>query len=361
MDSETLLERLNALFDTKLADLENRLDKRFGDLSKQQGDLWETTIRQSVQWQFGHNFSKEFTILSIQHLAKLICRSTGWELGSTVVDVYDVTRKLATTIVKGHFADKLVREVFQALTSVKNGQHVFAELGREIADDPWIDKDGQLDLKAYGRSLSKMGADNNKHRDIIKSKMVKLHEFLDMQKSKGKQTSSVDMRQDDSRCFATHIKTCTSKPLKLTDSCCHAELSEVIMHLLTCRSVGVMLALYASSDHLKIEESASYQDLAERLPFLQLQVDVRGKINIIDNQVTIEVGEIKRNAKQYQKGKKQLLQRARLLKWAIKSVVDKKNLQFVLIGHLFIPRNKIPDEVQNSEMEEEVSIFTHKL
>ena len=59
------------------------LDARLSDIDKQQGGMWETSVRQSMRDQFGHSFSKEFTIASLQHLAKIIC-SVGWPFGSTL-------------------------------------------------------------------------------------------------------------------------------------------------------------------------------------------------------------------------------------------------------------------------------------
>ena len=137
-------------------------------------------------------------------------------------------------------------------------------------------------------------------------------------------------------------------------------MSDAKSHLLTCWSAGVMLALYASNpSHHPVALSVTYKELAQSLPYLQLQIDVRGKITIIEKQVTMEVGEIKRNAKQYSKAKQQLVERARLLQWAIKTVVH-KDLNFVLIGHLFLPRAKLAD-VPKNEVEDGISIFVHQL
>jgi len=57
-------------------------------------------VRQSVQNQFGHSFSKEFTIASLQHLAKLICRSVGWPFGSDAVDICRASEKLASWLLE---------------------------------------------------------------------------------------------------------------------------------------------------------------------------------------------------------------------------------------------------------------------
>lgn len=122
-----------------------------------------------------------------------------------------------------------------------------------------------------------------------------------------------------------------------------------------------MLALYAAEPaKYRLEHSTSYMDLTHSLPFLQLQMDVRGKITMVNNKVTIEVGKIERNLKQYREAKQQLLQRAKLLQWAMDTVVD-QSLDFVLIGHLFVPRGKPDDSIPDNEIADAVSIFVHQL
>ena len=152
-------------------------------------------------------------------------------------------------------------------------------------------------------------------------------------------------------------RTCFCVWARLTQSVCSGQ----VLHLLTCRSAGVMLALYAADPtKYRMEHATSFKELTHSLPFLQLQMDVRGKITMINNKVTIEVGEINRNLKQYREAKHQLLQRAKLLQWAMDAVAD-RTLGFVLIGHLFVPRRKPDDNIPDNEIADAVSIFVHQL
>ncbi|DBB04093.1 TPA: hypothetical protein ACH3X1_013145 [Trebouxia sp. C0004] len=122
-----------------------------------------------------------------------------------------------------------------------------------------------------------------------------------------------------------------------------------------------MLALYAADPtKYRMEHATSFKDLTHSLPFLQLQMDVHGKITMINNKVTIEAGEIKQNLKQYREAKHQLVKRAKLLQWAMDAVVD-RTLEFVLIGHLFVPRGKPDDNIPDNEIADAVSIFVHQL
>ncbi len=157
------------------------LDARLSDIDKQQGDLWETNVRQSVQNQFGHSFSKEFTVASLQHLAKLVCRSTGWSSGSDAVDICRVSEKLASRLLKDCAAERLLQAVFEALVSSAGDKDTFPELGKQLKEDPWFDKAGNLDTYALGRSLPAFDEEERKH---IKSKLEKVHRLV-TQEQKG--------------------------------------------------------------------------------------------------------------------------------------------------------------------------------
>ncbi len=318
------------------------LDARLSDIDKQQGDLWETSVRQSVRDQFGHSFSKEFTIASLQHLAKIICRSVGWPFGSDAVDICRVSEQLASRLLEHRAADNLLQSLFEALVNSTDGKGAFSELGEQLKEDPWFDAAGNLDKAALGRSLP---AFKDGERKPIKSKLQKVHRLVTQEDHKGADWGNSMQR------------TCLCVWARLIQSVCSGQVS----HLLTCCSPGVMLALYAAEpSKYRTEHATSFKDLTHSLPFLQLQMDVRGKITMINNKVTIEVGEIKRNLKQYREAKHQLLQRAKLLQWAMDAVVDRA-LEFVLIGHLFVPRGKPDDNIPDNEIADAVSIFVHQL
>ena len=47
------------------------------------------------------------------------------------------------------------------------------------------------------------------------------------------------------------------------------------------------------------------------------------------------------------------------MQWAMDAVVD-RTLEFVLIGHLFVPRGK-PDNIPDNEIAAAMSIFVHHM
>lgn len=333
---QALLEPLNAL-NAKLDARFSGIDSRLSDIDRQQGGLWETSVRQSVKSQFGHSFSKEFAVVSLQHLAKLVCRSTGWPYGSDAVDICRVSEKLARRLLTERAAEGLLRGVFEALVGSTGDTDEFSEVGSQIEADPWFDEAGNLDTSALGRSLSAFVGEDRKH---IKSKLQKLHRVVAEKDDTGRS------------CGVTEICSCLT-----SSSVCAGR----VAHLLTCRSAGVMMALYAAEPekYASLPTSTSFKSLTQKLPYLQLQLDVRGKVIMIDRKVTIEVGEIKRNLNQYKEAKHQLVQRAKLLQWAMNAVVE-QSLDFVLIGHLFTPRGKPDDNLLDNEITDDVSIFTHQ-
>ena len=338
--SSEQLEQLQSLFapvHAKLGDL----DKKVCDLDRQVGGLVETSVGHSVRTHFGHSFSKKFTVVSLQHLAKLLCRSTGWSYGNTPTDVCRVAEKLARQLSSQQVAETLLQDVFTALVQSSDGQDSFAVAGKQLQANPWFDNSGNLNVAALGRSLPYFPEEGRK-QEGIKIKMQKLHRFLSIVDEEGK---------------SKHGPDCSSQLLK-TNTCFHAER---IIHMSTCRSVGVMLALFAAQPlEFNADVATTFEELAQNLPSLQLHIDVRGKVVMIKNQVTIEVGEIKRNSKQYKEAKHQLIQRVKLLQWAMTTAVNAP-LEFVLIGHLFIQRGQPDDTFPNNEVADDVSTFTHQM
>ena len=342
--------RLTAV-DSRLSGVESRLsgvdsrlsslDYRLSDIDKQQGDLWETSVRQAVQTQYGHSFSKEFTITSLQHLARLVCRSTGWSAGSDAVDICHISERLAAQLLDSHAAERVLQGIFTVLTKSAGRDGQFVQLGQRLQANPWFDSRGCLDLVALGRSLPAFEAHHQGH---IKSRLEKLHRLLTSQRS------------GSNGCLACHAQPFGKSSLTFQCGC-----SGQVQHLLNCRSAGVFLALYeAEPTAYTLNRATSFKQLADSLPFLQLQMDVRGRYTIINNKVTIEVGEIKRNLKKYHEAKKQLMKRAKLIKWAISAAVDEP-MEFVLIGHLFVPRSKPDDNIPGNEINDYISIFVHQI
>lgn len=347
--SEKQLQQFRSLLlplECRLCDVEARLS----DIDRQQGDLWETNMRQAVREDLGRGFAKEFAVVSLQHLARLICRSNGWTGGADAVDICRVSEKLVDRLLDGGVAEKLLRRVFDALITAR-GNTALAELGRIIKSDPWFDNSGGLDVTALKRSLSLFADKDSKH---IGSKVQKLYHCLSAREKEGIKFCPVEQDQE-----YISLLQCVTYDLSAGEK--HPLARPEVAHLLTCRSAGVMLALFAAEpSKYDFGEAETVQELAQIMPFLQLQFDVRGKITMIKNQVTIEVGEIKRNVKQYKEAKAQLVQRVKLLQWAIDAVVD-DTLDFVLIGHLFVPRSIPADAVPKDEITDSVSIFVHRL
>ncbi len=223
--SEEQLKQFQALLKPLDARL-SVLNARLSDIVKQQGDLWGTSVRQSVQHQFGHSFSKEFTIASLQHLAKLICRSVGWPFGSDAVDICRVSEKLASWLLEHGAADRLLQSVFEALVNSTDGKDTFSELGEQLKEDPWFDDAGNLDKSALGRSLPAFDEEGRKH---IKSKLQKVHRLV------SEDQKGIDLGN-------SMQSTGLYEGARLIQFVCPGQVS----HLLTCRSAGVMLALYAA-------------------------------------------------------------------------------------------------------------------
>ncbi len=253
------------------------LDTRLSDINKQQGHLWATSVRQSVQHQFGHSFSKDFIIASLQHLAELICCSVGWPFGSDAVDIFCVSEKLASWLLEHDSADCLLQSVFEALVNSTDGKVTFTEVGQQLKEGPWFDDAGNLDKAALGRSMPAFDGEERKH---IKSKLQKVHRLVSQEDQKG-----IDWGN-------SMQPTGLYEGARLIQSVCSGQVS----HLLTCHSAGGSAgAIRCRASQVPPGTSNFLQGFYAQSAFPSAANDVRGKITMINNRVTIEVGEIKRS------------------------------------------------------------------
>lgn len=130
----------------------------------------------------GHSFSKEFTIASLQHLAKIICRSVGWPFGSDAVEICRVSEQLASRLLEHRAADNLLQSNCKALVNPTDGKDTFSELGKQLKKHPWFDTAGNLDKAALNRILPAFDEEERKH---IKSKLQKVYRLVTQEDHKG--------------------------------------------------------------------------------------------------------------------------------------------------------------------------------
>lgn len=147
------------------------LHKRFDELDQQQGGLWESALRQSVATQFGSSFPKEFSIVSLQHLAKMLCRGAGWPKGDTPRDICFFAEKLAQRLLADSSAQQLLRHICDSLTAAAGGKDEFASLGQHVKLKPWFNEDGNVSIPALGTSLGLLQGEEATH---VKRKLEKL-------------------------------------------------------------------------------------------------------------------------------------------------------------------------------------------
>ncbi|KAK9812086.1 hypothetical protein WJX73_005001 [Symbiochloris irregularis] len=273
------------------------------DIKSQQKEAWEQSFRSSIAAQWGRPFSKDFRIFSLQHLAKFACKSAGWPAGSDPVDVTRVAQKLATRLLTDRVAEGLLRSVWLGLsrTGAANRDQLTSLRARATLD-PWFDENGGIATAALRRSLSELAFEDvldDVARQQVRSKLERLLLLLEVSSEGGDGN-------------LTHRG-----------------------------SAGVMLALFASNPAALNQNLASpttYDELNERLPCLQLELDVRGTLKLVSDNVMIEAATMQRSLTQYQTAKVELQQRARLLQWVIGAALDGPH-NFALAGHLFVPKS----------------------
>ena len=175
---EQQLQQLQSLFEPVYRRFDD-VDKRFDDVDRQLGGLWETNLREFVRNDFGYSYSKAYDVRSLQQLAKLICRSTGWMSGSEPQNVCEVARQLAEHLLAQSVAETLLRRVYDNLVS----QDELTEVGRRLQADAWF-HDDKLDTKAIGRSLPLFSDENGRR---VNRKLQQLYRCVNIGDIKGKQ------------------------------------------------------------------------------------------------------------------------------------------------------------------------------
>ena len=299
--------------------------------------LWESHLRPLVKDQFGHSFSKQLSAKSLQHLAKRVCSATGWTEGKEVEQIFTVAQRLSTALISSGAAEKLLRAVAAACSAVS------AEAEPSLRT--W-----SAGTCSLGRTRWQPGQSSRwQEPGRAVTRAVRL------EAEAGYPPHTLLGEQQD----VTSVS--TSPALTTTTGDAHAGHSSPEHYLTTCDSPGVMLALLESGAMgVSIGKGKLFKDL--ELPYRQLQMDVRGKLRYFQDQADVDVGEIKRNADTYTHAKEQLVQRAKLFRWAMR--VARSGVTSVrCTGHLFVPLVNLRDEASLPEdsLEDSVSILVHGL
>ena len=149
-------------------------------MDKDIGNIWESTLRKGIIAQYGKSFAKEYSIDSLQHVAKLVCKSGGWSEGSDPLGVCEVASKLAKRLLEAEEAAKLLRALWDQLCAAAPAGGTFRTFCKTVTcgEGSWF-MDGELQVRALGRSLALA-------EGKLKGKLEKLHKLLEMEESESK-------------------------------------------------------------------------------------------------------------------------------------------------------------------------------
>ena len=145
-----------------------------------------------------------------------------------------------------------------------------------------------------------------------------------------------------------------------------------VKDLLSCDGPGILLAdlmvqaeiwrensRYGGPDYV-VKFLATVQD-----PFSafseEIEFDMRGTISLIPPHATISTGEIKSSKKKSSAAAQQLARRCRVLHWAVQTVFPGQFTTKTLVGRVFLQRRQGESAAGPPRMDEDVSIFVHRL
>lgn len=180
--SEQQMGQLHLMLKPCFAAMSSRLD----EIEAQQKEAWEASFKARITGDWGHPFSKDYRILSLQHLAKLICKSKGWPAGRNPMDVARIAQRLANRLLSERVAESLLRSVWQGLSraGAANRDHLTGLRARATLD-PWFDESENVLTAALRRSLGELAFEDDNSdvaRQEVRSKLERLLLLLEFSK-----------------------------------------------------------------------------------------------------------------------------------------------------------------------------------
>ena len=319
------VEKMSTAIDVIATDLEN-VKETLSHVAREQGRTNERLLRVEIAKMFGEDFARQYTVNGLQSLVQLVYSASGFQKQKAEPsEIARVAAKLARNLVNDRVGWRMLSTYFkklQTLEGLDKGDpfdmllYGFKEkVNKEYSNDENIDEEIKI-LNSVRKSISvlKQYPDNVKNKvTTLVEKLRRLCEYLTM--------------NDDGK----------------------------MKNLVECRSAGIML--------LQWDAYPGYADAGTIwmvIPPIEIDMDIKGSVDVVGNSAFIQVGEIKTNfSTSKTKALWQIELRANVLKWAVMNL-DQQLKDIVLAGHIFVGTSEdIPDE--DSYMSSDISIFVHSV
>lgn len=274
-----------------LKDALEPINDRLVRINDRLGALVESDVRKTAASMFGDSFAKPFLIRSVHDAVYLVSKAKFEVLRP---DAYVERQKAAEKLAK-KAADYVAPLVRAFLASFE---------------------------KDYGKVAEAKEAVNNKDYSKCLGMLIR-----EANKEGSKVTYNVKEKLE-------RLKKACPKPQK-NDG---AEEAGDLSNLLSCEGPGVML-LQVASIFTKVQLMTEDNIFDKGVLYEEIELDMRGTISLVGRHATIACGETKSSLALRAKGVSQLQVRTRFLETVVQVLFPDKFEHFVLIGHLFFPRD----------------------
>ena len=336
--------------------------KRLSRLEDTSGNINEKLLRSQIAKMFGEDFSKQYTIKSLQGLVQLLSEANGLYIKREPSEIYFEARKIARKLAEKKVANQILSDFYDAINSNFSDSLPSPcpqTEARETGNVP-VEEENMIKLFCAGviSNFQNSVAVQDRDQRILDAfkKSLKLLEFPAKEK-RPKNLVDPLKRKLNQLCWFLTLR----------------NIDDQVSTLVTSDGPGMMIGQYiARKERLlqgkQIQEEIDQAGAAERklgliwrfLPSLELEMDVKGAVVVVGNVAFIKVAEIKSSYANSRKGKNQIRDRAIVLQWALQKL--RPNIsQVTLAGHIFV--NSSDDFSQEMKYVDSsgMSIFVHPM
>ena len=348
------------------------VNKRLARLELSSANINEKLLRPEISKMFGENFSKQYTVNSLQGLVQLLSEANGLVMDREPSAIYFAARKISQDLAVKGIAKQLLSDFYDVISSnildsfesqTHSGESEQRNENFVISEGDAIEVREENIHKSFCTAVvsrfQQLDAVNDRNQRILDAftRPLALLQFPTKQKNRIHPLA-----------FKLKLKLlCKLLTLPILD--------QKVKFLLKCNGPGIMIAQYTESKHIPVmiphqnepsnvnqsgEIKSQLKPIWRFLPPLELELDLKGSVTVIGKSALVEVAEIKSSSAKSRKGKGQLKSRAFVMRWALQQLCLEIS-EVTLAGRVLINNSDVSVAEQNYVDASGMSIFVHPM
>jgi hypothetical protein len=343
---------------TDIGDVKTRISR----LEDSSGNINEKLLRSEIAKMYGENFSKQYTVNSLQGLVQLLSEANGLDVSREPSEIYFEARKIARMLAETKVANQMLSEFYEIIIS--NFSDSLQSPRSQTGSEGTVQEETILKLFCAGVISNFQGsaAVDDQDRRVLQAFKKSLI-LLELPTKEKRQKNLVD-------------------PLKkkLNELCrllTTRNLSDQVSTLVKCGGPGMMIAQYIAKKKRLVNGEKDQKEMDQQgakpganeeklgliwrfLPSFELEMDVKGSVVVVGNAAFIKVAEIKSSHANSRKAKHQIRDSAIVLQWALQELRPNVS-QVTLAGHIFVNSSDEFSGGMNYVDSSGMSIFVHPM